>query len=46
MIEWFDLEGTLKVIEFQPPAMGREHFLVEQAGKNFIQYGLEYFQGS
>jgi len=24
--EWFGLEGTLKLISFQPPAMGRDPF--------------------
>jgi len=26
IIEWFGLEETLKIIWFQPPAMGRDNF--------------------
>ncbi|KAJ7422364.1 hypothetical protein BTVI_14385 [Pitangus sulphuratus] len=28
IMEWFELEGNLKLISFQPPAMGRETFTI------------------
>lgn len=39
-IEWLGLEGTLKIIELQPPC----HPSV-QAAQGPIQPALEYFQG-
>lgn len=35
--EWFGLEGTLKVIQFEPAAMGRE--LLYKAGSCYIGQG-------
>ena len=43
-IEWLELEGTLKITEFQPPAMD---WLPPpaQAAQGCIQPGLEHLQG-
>jgi len=43
-IEWFVLEGTLKIIEFQLPCHGLGHFPLDQVAQSPIQPGLEHFQ--
>lgn len=39
------LEGTLKVIYFQPPSHGQAHFSLEQFTESPTQPSLENFQG-
>jgi len=41
MTEWFGLEGTLKIIQFQPPCHGQGHLLLEQVAQSPVQPGLE-----
>jgi len=38
------LEGTLNIIEFQPPCHGQGHLKLEQVAQSPIQPGLERFQ--
>jgi len=45
IIEWFGLEGTLKIIEFQPPCQEQGHLPPNQVAQSSIQPGLEHFQG-
>ena len=40
-MKWFGLEGTFKIIQFQPPAIGRDASLLDQDAQNPIQPGLE-----
>lgn len=40
--EWFVLEGTLKIILFQPPCHGQGH--LDQVTQSPNQSGLEHFQ--
>jgi len=44
-IEWFGLEGTLKIIWFQPPCHGHRHLPLDQVAQSPIQPGLEHSQG-
>jgi len=39
------LEGTLKIIWFQPPCHEQGHLPLDQVAWSSIQPGLEYFQG-
>ena len=39
IIEWFGLEGTLKLIQFQPPCHGQGHLPLDQVAQNSIQPG-------
>jgi len=45
IIEWFGLEGTLKIISFQPPCHGQGHLPVDQVAQSPVQPGLEHCQG-
>ena len=45
IIEWFGLEGTLKIIWFQPPCHGQGHLPLDQVAQSPIQPGLEHCQG-
>jgi len=45
IIEWFGLEGTLKIIWFQPPCHKQGHLPLDQVAQSSIQPGLEHFQG-
>uniref|UniRef100_A0A8C3PLQ6 Uncharacterized protein n=1 Tax=Calidris pygmaea TaxID=425635 RepID=A0A8C3PLQ6_9CHAR len=45
IIEWFGLEGTLKIIEFQTPCHGQGHLPLDQVAQSPIQPGLEHLQG-
>jgi len=45
MVEWFGLEGTLKIIWFQRPCHGRGHLPPAQGAQSPIQPGLELCQG-
>jgi len=45
MIEGFGLEGTLKIIWFQPPWRGQRHLPLDQVAQSPIQPGLEQCQG-
>ncbi|KAK4827484.1 hypothetical protein QYF61_018784 [Mycteria americana] len=44
-IEWFGLEGTLKIISFQRPCHGQGRLPLDQVAQSPIQPGLEHFQG-
>ena len=44
-VEWIGLEGTLKIIYFQLPAMGQGHQPPVQAAQGPIQPDLEYLWG-
>ena len=43
--EWFGLEGTLKIIWFQPPCHEQGHLPPAQGAQSSIQPGLEHCQG-
>jgi len=43
--EWFGLEGTLKIIWFQPPGHEQGHLPPAQGAQSSIQPGLEPCQG-
>lgn len=43
IIEWFGMEGTLKIVSFQPPCLG--HFSPDQVAQSFILPGLQHSQG-
>ena len=43
--EWLRLEGTLKVIELQPPCHGQSCLSLDQAAQGPVQPGLEHLQG-
>jgi len=45
IVEWFGLEGTLKIIWFQPLCHGQGHLQLDQAAQSPLQPGLEHFQG-
>ena len=45
IIEWFGLEGTLKIIWFQSPCHGQAHLPPDQVAQSPIQSGLEQCQG-
>ena len=45
IIERFVLEGTFKIISFQPPCFRQGHLLLDQVAHSSIQPGLECFQG-
>jgi len=45
IIEWFGLEGILKVIWFQPPCHEQGHLPPDQVAQSPIQPGLEHCQG-
>ena len=45
IIEWFGLQGTLKIIWFQPPWHGQGHLPLDQVAQSPNQLGLECFQG-
>jgi len=45
IIEWFGLEGTLKIIWFQPPCYEQGHLPPAQVAQSSIQPGLEPCQG-
>ena len=45
IIEWFGLEGTLKLSWFQPPCHEQGHLPPAQAAQSSIQPGLEPCQG-
>jgi len=44
-MEWLGLEGTLKIIWFQPPCHGQGHLPPDQVAQSPIQPGLEHCQG-
>ena len=44
-IEWFGLEGTLKIIWFHPPRHGQGHLPPAQGAQSSIQPVLEHCQG-
>ena len=41
-IEWFELEGTFKIIQFQPPCYRQGHLLLDQVAHSPILPGLEF----
>ena len=43
--EWFGLEGTLKILQFQPPCRGQGHLPLDQVAQSPMQHDLEHFQG-
>ena len=43
--ESLKLEGTLKIIQFQPPYYRQGHLPLDQVAQSPIQSGLECFQG-
>jgi len=43
IIEWFGLEGTLKIIWFQPSCHEQGHLPLAQVAQSSIQPGLEHF---
>ena len=45
IIEWFGLEGTLKINAFQPPCHEQGHRPPAQGAQSSIQPGLEPCQG-
>ena len=45
IIEWFGLEGTLKITWFQPPCHEQVHLPLDQVAQSSIQRGLEHCQG-
>ena len=45
IIEWFGLEGTLKIIWFQPPCHQQGHLPPDQVAQSSVQPGLEPCQG-
>jgi len=45
IIEWFGLEGTLKIIWFQPPCHEQGLLLPDQGAQSSVQPGLEHCQG-
>ena len=45
IIEWFGLEGTLKIISFHPPCHGQGHLPPDQVAQSPIRPGLEHCQG-
>jgi len=45
-MEWFVLEGTLQIIQFQPPCHGQGHLPLDQVAQSPIQPGLGHCQGS
>ena len=45
IIEWFGLEGSLKIIWFQPPCHGQGHLPLDQVAESPIQTGLECIKG-
>ena len=44
IIEWFGLEGTIKIIQFQPPHYRQGHLPLDQVAQSPIQPGLECLQ--
>jgi len=44
-MEWFGLEGTLKIISFQPPCYGHGPLPPAQGAQSPVQPGLEPCQG-
>lgn len=44
-MEWFELEGTLKIVQSQPPWHGQGHLSLDQFVQSPIQPGLEHFRG-
>lgn len=44
IIEWFGLEGTLKIIKFQPPFHGQEHLPLDQVVQSSFQHNLKHFK--
>jgi len=48
-MEWLRLEGTSRIIKFQPPCHRQGHqppcLILDQAAQGPIQPGLEYLQG-
>ena len=44
-IEWFGLEGTLKITWFPPPCHGQGHLPPDQAAQSPVPPGLELCQG-
>jgi len=45
IIEWFGLEGNLKITQFQPPCHGQGQLPLAQVAQSPVQPGLEHFQG-
>ena len=45
IIEWFGLEGTLKITWIQPPCHEQGHLPLDQVAQSPIQPGLQHFQG-
>jgi len=45
IIEWFGLEGTFKIVLFQPPCYRQGHLPLDQVAQSPIQPGLEHLQG-
>jgi len=49
IVEWFGLEGTLKIIKFQTPCHRQSHqppyMVLDQVAQCLIQLGLEHLQG-
>jgi len=43
--EWFGLEGTLKIIWFQPPCHKQGHLPLDEVAQSSIPPGLEHCQG-
>ncbi|KAJ7421664.1 hypothetical protein BTVI_17271 [Pitangus sulphuratus] len=45
IMEWCGLEGTLKIISFQPQRRGQGHLPLDQVAQSPIQPGFEHCQG-
>jgi len=45
IIDWFELEGTFKIIWFQPPCHEQGHLPLDEVAQSSIQPGLEHCQG-
>lgn len=43
--EWFGLEETLKIIQFQTSAIGKGYLPLDQVAQGPIQPGLDHIQG-
>lgn len=44
ILEWFGLEGTLSITQFQPPCLGQGDLPLAQVVQTPIHPGLELFQ--
>ena len=45
IIEWFELEKTFKIMQFQPPCYRQGHLPLDSVAQSLSQPGLECLQG-